>query len=356
MADNTLAPRATTAATTAARPGAAAGEAAGAGGAERAAALLLALGPEVSASVLRLLPPALVDGLARSARALQGAPTDAVDKTTKEFLAEMEVFGTGPLTRDLALREIVGAALGASATRALTSEPPSANPLIESILQAETEDIALLLRKEQPTTIGLVLSMLPADKSAVVIQKLPEALRAPVVRSIFSMNAVAPDLIEDVLSGLADQVRRFVRTGKRKKIDGATTGLGIVRGLTSDNQKSVIVDIEKGDPKLAENIRGKLVSFEDIARMGRKEIQLFLQASDAKVLAVALRGVPAHVVDTLLSNMSQRAAESFREEMESQGKVRISQIESAQADLVKVLLGLAEEGKVTLPGQSEKML
>jgi flagellar motor switch protein FliG len=342
-------------------PGAPAGSAAPASarqrGVERAAALLLALGPDVSAQVLRRLSPDAVDGLARSARALQSAPRDVVDLATREFVAEMETFGTGPLTRDVALREIVGAALGEEATRALMSPPQANTPAVQSIVDAEADDVALLLRKEQATTVALVLSTLPADKSALVLQKLPEAMRAPVVRAVFSMSTVSPDLVDDVLEGLAEQVRRFVKAGKRKKLDGATAAMSIVRGLGAEERKTMLGAIEQVDAKLADDIRSKLVSFEDIARMTRKEIQLFLQTADAKVLAVALRGVPPAVVETLLANMSQRAAESFREEMESQGRVRLSQIESAQADLVKIVLRLAEEGKVTLPGQGgEKML
>ena len=326
-------------------------------GLERAAALLLALGPDVSAAVLRRLPPEIVDGLAKSARALQEAPREVVDEVTREFVHEMESFGTAPLTRDLALREIVGAALGVDATRALSAVPSHNSPAVQSIVDAEAEDLALLLRKEQPSTAGLVLAQLPPEKSSLVIQKLPEAMRAPVVRAVFGINTVSPDLVDDVLEGLAEQVRRFVKAGKRKKLDGAATGISIVRGLGPDERKAMLEALEQADAKLAEEIRGKLVSFEDIARLTRKEIQLFLQSVDAKQLAVALRGVPPHVVETLLSNMSQRAAESFREEMESQGRLRLSQIEAAQADLVKIVLRLAEEGKVVLPGQSgEKMM
>jgi flagellar motor switch protein FliG len=326
--------------------------------AERAAALLLALGPDVSAAVLKLVTPGAVESLAKSARALQKAPAEAVDVVAQLFVNEMESFGKGPLTRDIALQAIVGKALGEDATRIL--QPPRSasptHPAVQSINEAEAGDLALLLRKEQPMTAALVLSMLPPEKSALVVKKMPEAMRAPIVRSVFSMNAVAPDVVDGVLRGLAEQVRAFLKAGKRTAIDGRAAGLSIMRGLAADDQRALLSELEKKDNKLADEIRGKLVSFEEIAKLTRKEIQLFLQNADMKLLAVALRGATPHVVDTLLANMSQRAAEGFREEMEAVGRLRLSQIEAAQADLVKVVLRLAEEGKVVLPGQTEKML
>lgn len=325
-------------------------------GLERAAALLLALGPEASAAVLRALPPAAVEGLAMSSRALLMAPQDIIDTAAREFVSEMKSYGTGPLTRHVALKEIMESALGEQGAKALEPPPPPQHEAVQSLADAEADDIALLLRKEQVPTIALVLCMLPSDKAAAVLGRLPETMKGPLLRTLFSISQVSPELIDDVLHGLADQLKRFVRDGKRQKVDGNAAGVAILRSMKPEDQRVAVGELAQSDARLADSIRGKLVSFDDVANMSRQGIQVFLQSVNTKTLALALKGVGESVVEKILANMSQRAAASFREEMEGLGRVRLSQVEAAQSELVKLALDLAEAGKIQLSGQQEKML
>ena len=323
-------------------------------GRERAAALLLALGPEASLAILRELSPQAVQGLAAASRALASAPVDIIETSARDFVTEMTLFGTDPRTRDMALRQIMENALGADAVRALAPVPQG--DAVQSLIEAEADDIALLLRKEQAATVALILTMLPADKAAAVLGKLPTGMRTPLLRTLFSVLAVSPEVVDDVVRGLADQLQRFVRAGKDQKMHGDVAAISILRSMSPADQQTAIDELEEQDPTLAERIRGKLISFDDLMAMSNKSIQVLLQSCETKTLALALKGVSERVVDNILSNMSQRAGASFREEMESLGRVRLTQVEQAQTAIVKVALKLAEEDKIQLAGQGEKLL
>ncbi len=333
---------------------------AGAGAAPRgarAAAALLALGPEAAAEVLRLLPQSAVAKLARSAHVLESAPSSAVDDVAREFVSAMEGYATGAETRGIALREIMERALGEDGVRRALAPPPTPeDKRMQPLVDVEAGNLALLLEAEQAPTVALVLSLLPAAKAAAVLAKMPEQARGAVLRGVFSLSSVSPDVVDDVVAGLTDQVQRFVKNGKRRTVDGTQAAVSILRLLAPDMQRAAVDDIERGDAALAETIRGKLIAFEDIGDLSRKEIQLFLQTCDARTLALALKGAPESLVEKMLANMSQRAGAALREEIEMIGRARLSQVEAAQADLIKVVLHLAEEGKVNLLGSSEKMV
>jgi flagellar motor switch protein FliG len=324
--------------------------------ATKAAALLLAIGPASAAHVLRLLPPSALSKLMRTQAGLEAAPSSLIDDVSREFVAAMEGYGDGS-TRGIALREIVEAAVGRDGVKKALEAPRGADPgRMRLLLEAEEGDLAMLLDDEHPSTVAVVLSLLPADKAAAVMGNLPAEQRPALLRAMCNLSTVSPEVIDEIVGGLSSQVKRFLETGKRTSIEGNKSAVALMRKLSSEIQRGTLDELEQIDSRLAEELRGKLIAFEDIASLPRKEIQAFLQTCDSRTLALALKGAPERVVDGILSNMSQRAAAAFREEMEMLGRVRLSQVEAAQADLIKVVLKLADEGKVTLVGPSENMV
>lgn len=312
---------------------------------DRVAAVLLALGPEVAAPILQRLPSDTVHAIARAARRLDAAPDSLLDDAAAAFVAGMTGYGTERFTRAVALREMVEKVLGPEGTAKALAPPPAPGRLHE-LLAAEPADLALVLEKEQVTTSALVVALLPPERAAAVVQALPMAVRGELLRLASSMKAVSEAVVDDVVSGLADEIRRYMRAGKRRAVDGNQVTVAVLRKLKTDEQRSTIAEIERKDPQLAEALRGKLIAFEDLARLTKRELQTFLQSCDARTLAVALKGAPDNITDVILGGMSQRAAAALREEIELLGRVRIADIEAAQADLIKIVMRLADEGKV----------
>ncbi|MCC7074065.1 MAG: hypothetical protein IT383_22340 [Deltaproteobacteria bacterium] len=313
---------------------------------DRVAAVLLALGPEVAAPILQRLPADTVHAIARAARRLDAAPDSLLDDAAKAFVAGMTGYGTERFTRAVALREMVEKVLGPEGTAKALAPTSAAPGRLQELLAAEPADLAVVLEKEQVTTSALVVALLPPERAAAVVQALPMAIRGDLLRLASSMKAVSEAVVDDVVSGLADEIRRYMRAGKRRSLDGNQVTIALLRKLKTDEQRSTIAEIERKDPQLAETLRGKLISFEDLARLTKRELQTFLQSCDARTLAVALKGAPDTIADVILGGMSQRAAAALREEIELLGRVRIADIEAAQADLIKIVMKLADEGKV----------
>jgi flagellar motor switch protein FliG len=188
-----------------------------------------------------------------------------------------------------------------------------------------------------------------------VLNSLPATSRPAILRAALAVNSIAPEVLDELVAGLTEQLRRLVKGGKQRKVDGKGAAIAMLRRLAGDAQREALEEIEKADAPLADELRGKLLSFEDIAALSRRDIQTFLSSVETKTLAMALKGAPQEVVDALLSNLSQRAGAAFREEMEMLGRVRLSQVDAAQAELIKTVLKLADEGRIQLTG-TEKML
>ncbi len=318
---------------------------------DRVAAVLLALGPDVAAPILQRLPSDTVHAIARAARRLDAAPDSLLDDAATVFVAGMSGYGTERFTRAVALREMVEKVLGPEGTAKALEQPP-AHGRLDELLAAEPADLALVLEKEQVTTSALVVALLPPERAAAVVQALPMAVRGELLRLASSMKAVSEAVVDDVVSALADEVRRYMRAGKRRSLDGNQVTIAVLRKLKTDEQRSTIAEIERKDPQLAEALRGKLIAFEDLARLTKRELQTFLQSCDARTLAVALKGAPDNITDVILGGMSQRAAAALREEIDLLGRVRIADIEAAQADLIKIVMRLADEGKVVFDSGS----
>lgn len=317
---------------------------------DRVAALLLALGPEVAAPILQRLPEETVQQIARAARRLDAAADNTLDDAAAQFVSGMSGFGSDRFTRGIAMREMVEKVLGPEGAAKALAPPAEAHGRLQELLAADAEDLALVLEKEQITTSALVVALLPPERAAAVVQALPMEMRGELLRLASSMKTVSESVVDDVVTGLADEVRRYMRAGKRRSLDGSQVTIAVLRKMKTEDQRVTIAEIERKDPQLAEALRGKLLAFEDLARLSKRELQVFLQSCDARTLAVALKGAPESIAEAIMGGMSQRAAAALREEIELLGRVRIADIEAAQSDLVKIVMRLAEEGKVVLEG------
>jgi flagellar motor switch protein FliG len=320
-------------------------------GASRAAALLIGLGPEAAAEVLKRLPEDAVKALAQGARALKTSRDDAIPRALDAFLEAFDGFEQARGMSELAFREILERALGeTAAARTLSGEPPIDAALaaqVRPLVDAEPADLALLLTSEAPQTAALVISVLPERHAAQVIEHLPDAQRGAVIARLSTVRSIAPDVLDEVLGSLTAQLSAQ-DLGARKQLDGAQRAVGILRAIPSVVQRAALADIERSDPQLAETLANQLLTFDDVARLSTRDVQTFLRTCDLRTLALALRGASPEAAANIFGSMSKRAARSVEEEIEGAGLVRASEVTAARADLVKILVALADEGRITL--------
>jgi flagellar motor switch protein FliG len=325
-------------------------------GAQRAAAVLLGLGPEVAAHIFKLLDESVVRRIALGARELRKTPA-AVPTALTTFIQAMDALG-GDAAGDGLLREMAVRAMGADAAgRAFDglSSPIPVDEALGAVATADPEALATILAREQPQTAALVLGALDSARATAVLKHVPEALRPQILRRLAVLESVDPDVLREVGMALSHELNQSVSLGTRR-VDGRAAAVQLLRRVPAAQQSEVVAEIEKDDPDLAAELRGKLFTFEDLANLSDRDLQTLIREIDVAQLGVALKGAGSTVRDKVLKNMSTRGAQMLSDDIAAMGPVKLSAVETAQNELVKIAFGLAEQGRITIVGSADRMV
>jgi flagellar motor switch protein FliG len=256
------------------------------------------------------------------------------------------------------LREIATTAIGSEAARRAFEgivPPPPVDEVLGPVAFADVEALAMVLAREQPQTIALVLGSIDETRAGSILKLLPDSLRPQVLRRLATLEAVAPEVLKEVGEALQAELLSSAG-GSSRRVDGRAAAVAMLRKVPAAQQTEVVGEIEKEDPELAAELRSKLFTFEDIGNLNDRDIQTFIREIDTSRLAVALKGSSPTVAEKVLKNMSSRAAEMMRDEISAMGPLRLAAVEEAQGELVKVAFNLVEQGRITLVGPSDKMV
>jgi len=327
-------------------------------GTQRAAALLLGLGPDVAAAVFQHLDEPAVRAIALGAKQLRKQP-NAVPDALGTFVTTMESVGGDAAAGDGVLREIAATVLGADVvSRAFdgAAPPPVTDDALGQVANADPEALALALSREQPQTVALVLGAMDGQRANAVMKLLPDAQRPQILRRLASLESVSPEVLREVGAALSVELRASVSTGGMRRFDGRAAAVELLRRTPSAQQSEVVQEIEKDDPELAAELRTKLFTFQDVANLSDRDIQTFLREVDTSRLGVALKGAAASVREKILKNMSSRAAQMLGDDINAMGPVKLADVELAQSELVKIAFTLSEQGRITVVGPAEKMV
>lgn len=321
-------------------------------GPQKAAVLLVHMGRERSAQVLKALREAEVEELMAEVARLGDIPSDAVAEVLTEFghLAQANSYRTqGGL--DFAA-ELLEESLGSARARQVLDRLTASimDVPFEFLRRADPRQVLSLLQDEHPQTIALVLAHLNSQQAAVVMSGLPDGQQGDVAHRIAVMEQTSPEVVRAVEAVLQRKASSLGGTG-----DVSTQASGGVQPLVdilsrSDRatEKLILERLEAQDPELAEEVRNRMFVFEDVVNIDDRAIQLVLREIDTKELAVALKGVREDVRSKVLRNMSSRAAEALVEEIDVLGPVRLKTVEEAQTAIVRVIRRLEEGGQIVL--------
>lgn len=328
-------------------------------GALRAAAVLLGVGPELASQIFRMLDEKAVRQIALGARELRRNPA-LVQVALQSFVDAMATVGGDVAAGDGLLREIATRALGPEAARrafegVAPAPPPEPDDLLGPVAQADPETLGVVLSREQPQTVALVLGSLPPARAASVIKLLPQAFQPAVLRRLATLESVAPEVLREVGQALAGELRTS-SMGEARRVDGKAAAAELLRRCPAAQQSEVVAEIEKEDPDLANELRGKLFTFADLANLTDRDVQTLIREIDTSRLSTALKGSTQAIRDKILRNMSSRAAEMLNDEIQAMGPMRVSAVEEAQNELVKAAFALSEQGRITIVGPADKML
>lgn len=318
-------------------------------GKEKAAILLIAIGPEKSAEIFRNLSDVEVEELTLEIANTRQINPEVREEILEEFyqicMAQEFVSEGGISYAKSVLEEAMGSQKALEVINKLTSSL-QVKPF-EFVRKVDASQLLNFIQNEHPQTIALVLSYLPPQQSSLVISSLPQEKQANVAERIATMDSTSPEVIKEVelvlekkFSSLATQ--DYASTG------GIDSIVEILNSVDRGTEKYIMETLEIDNPELAEEISQKMFVFEDIITLDSVSIQRFIREVENDEMTVALKGSTEEVKEIILGNMSSRMAEMIEEDMEFMGPVRLSDVEEAQQKIVAIIRKLEEAGEIII--------
>jgi flagellar motor switch protein FliG len=316
-----------------------------------AAVLLLALGEETAAEVFKHLSPKEVQSLGEVMARTQYTTKDHVNRVLERF--HEVAAGQSTLVDDsnAYVQGVLRRALGEEKAGMLIDRITHGSDVtgIESLRWMDPASISELVRNEHPQIIASILVHLERDQASAILLQLSEELRADVVLRIATLDGIQPNALKELNEALS-RVLSGGEQVKRSRLGGSKTAAEIINFLGATAEVALLDSIREEDPELAQAIEDQMFTFDDLINLDDKAIQLLLREIQSEDLVIALKGAEPGLRDKIFRNMSQRAAETVREDLEAKGPVKLSEVESQHKEILKIVRRLADAGQIAIGG------
>ena len=321
-------------------------------GMRKVAVLLLAVGPDTAALILKHMERETVEDLTREIASLGVVPPEKQQEIVEEFyniVLAKQYASEGGLGY---ARSVLERALPRDeASRVMQQIEHAVHEQPFSFLQkAESENLLTFMQDEHPQTIALILAHLPSSKGSEILAGLPPAKQVEVVTRVANMEQTNPEVIREVEKGLEHRLSGIV-SQQFQKVGGVEAVAAMLNLADRSTEKGILESLESDDPELVEQIRRLMFVFEDILLVNDKGIQSLLKEVENEELALALKTASEDMKEKIFTNMSERAAQLIKEDMEYMGPVRLSDVESSQQRIVDIVRRLEDAGEVIIAGR-----
>ncbi len=320
-------------------------------GLEKAAMLMTILGPDEAAEVLKSLGPREVQKLGAAMASLPSQPRERVEKVLDEL--DGHALKGSPLEVDHEqIKAMLTKALGDERAAHLINRVLQGSDTagIESLKWMDSATAADLIKNEHPQIIATILVHLEFDQAGEILKHFPERLRNDVVLRIATLDGVQPTALRELNDALTRMLAGST-TVKKAAMGGVRHAAEILNFVGSAAETAIVDNVREYDPDLAQKILDEMFVFENLLDIDDRGIQTILREVQSDSLVVALKGAPPELRDKIFNNMSSRAAEMLREDLESKGPVRLSEVEAEQKEILKIVRRLSEEGQIMLGGK-----
>ena len=326
-------------------------------GLQDAAIFLMSLGEEEAAEVFKHFSPKEVQRLGETIARLRTVSREKVDGVIDKFTREAASQSLIVSDTDNYVRAVLKRALGDDKASLLIDRILQGGDVsgIESLKWMDPISVAELLRNEHPQILAAILVHLDQDHAASILKYFTERTRNEVMLRIATLEGIQPNALKDLNEALY-QVLAGGDKIRKSSLGGVKTAAEIINLLGSSLETRVVDSIRENDPDLAQKIMDKMFTFEDLLKLDNKGIQAVLKEVSSDALVIALKGASGELKEKILGNMSSRAAEALKEDLESRGPVRLSEVENQQKDILKVVRRLADEGQIVLGGGGDDAL
>ena len=320
-------------------------------GVEDAAILLMSLGEEDAAEVLRHLAPKEVQRLGETISQLKAVTHERVGGVLERFLSEASAQSLLVPDSDEYVKTVLRRALGVEKANLMLERIVQGSDVsgIESLKRMEPLAVAELLRNEHPQIAAAILVHLDTEQASSVLKHFAEPQRNEVLMRVATFDGIQPAALKDLNEVMAKVLAGGGAT-RKASLGGVKTAAEMLNLLGTSLESSVLEFVRAEDEALAQNIMDNMFTFDDLEKVDDKGIQAMLKEVQSESLVVALKGAAPPLREKILKNMSTRAAETLREDLDSRGPVRLSEVESEQKEMLKIVRRLADEGTIMLGG------
>ncbi len=316
---------------------------------KKAAILLLAMGKDAAAEVLKHMNPKEVQRVGQAMTELKLVTRGEVQTVMTEFVETVEQYtGLGVNTDDYIRTMLVGALGEDKATTIIDRILLGGSTKgLETLKWMDPRAIADLIRNEHPQIIAIVMSYLEHEQAASVLQLFTDVQRADIVMRLATLDGVQPAALQE-LNNIME--RQFIGQNniKQSNIGGIKSAANILNFMDSSIEAIIVDKIKENDPELGQKIQDLMFVFENILEMDDRSVQSLLREVSTESLVIALKGAEENLREKFFKNMSKRASEMLREDLESKGPVRISEVEAAQKEILAIARRMAEAGDLML--------
>ena len=323
-------------------------------GVMKSAILMLALGQEEAAEVMKFLSPKEVQKLGAAMTTLKSVGREQVDAVVDDFLTAADLTADIGMDSDEYIRSVLQKALGddeASNVLHQILESRDATGII-SLRLMDAATVAEFIQNEHPQIIATILVHLEPDHASKIIGYFPNSLRQDVMLRIATLDGVKPVALREL-----NDVMNKLLTGndslKKKSMGGIKVAADIINFMSGDNETVVMEGLKSYDDDMAQKIMDEMFVFDDIIDIEDKAIQVILKEVQSDMLIIALKGTTEQMREKIFNNMSSRAAEMMKEDLEAKGPVKLSEVEAQQRKILQIVRRLADEGEIQLSGRGD---
>jgi flagellar motor switch protein FliG len=320
-------------------------------GLEDAAILLMSLGEDEAAEVFKQLEPKEVQSLGETIARLKTVSRERVDTVLNRFAQEAAEVGSLVSDTDEYVKAVLRRALGEEKANLLIDRIIQTSDVagIESLKWMDPASVAELLRNEHPQIVAAILVHLDPDLASGALKYFSDRHRNEVMIRIATLDGIQPTALRD-LNEVMSRVLAGGTQVRRQSLGGVKPAAEIINLMGSAVETSVLDYIREADGDLAQKIMDNMFVFDDLAKLDDKGFQALLKEVQTESLIIALKGASPEIRDKVFRNMSSRAAETLREDLDSRGPVKLSEVEGEQKEMLKIVRRLADEGQIVLAG------
>ncbi|MBI4595140.1 MAG: flagellar motor switch protein FliG [Candidatus Tectomicrobia bacterium] len=323
---------------------------------EKAAILFYSLGEELAAQVLKHLDKNLIQDLAQIMNGLRSISKEDVEEVAYQFCEFAQNAGITVLDKNGFLRAVVNRGLGQQEGEELFNEINIHRPPFDSLHNLEPKVLVNFIRSEHPQTIAIILGHLEPDIAGSVLNLLPEQMKTDVAYRIANLESVSPEIVTEIDEVLRAQITSTGAMQNTRKIGGPKQVAEMLNLVDKTTEEIIFKGLEESAPELANNIRQLMFVFEDLVKIDDRSMQVLLREVNTQELVLALKTASQQLKNNIFRNVSERAAQMIKDDLEAMGPAKLSDVEKAQQNVVKIARKLEEEGKIVIGSKGEETL